>query len=154
MGVQDVNSVLAANRQTLRKEIIALYELGQTTYNLLKKGTDGVKITKTVEGKDFRIPLEVEPTGNYGGFSLANGALGVGKGFKMEQQYQSYFATRLGIFGQVVHAVSPKVAQIVMNTSFRMFPDSTAAVGQKEGAPAQPTADQIAFTQLMRGIHF
>ena len=97
MGVQDVNSVLAANRQTLRKEIIALYELGQTTYNLLKKGTDGVKITKTVEGKDFRIPLEVEPTGNYGGFSLANGALGVGKGFKMEQQYQSYFATRLGI---------------------------------------------------------
>jgi NAD(P)-dependent dehydrogenase (short-subunit alcohol dehydrogenase family) len=63
-------------------------------------------------------------------------------------------ATRLGIFGQVVHAVSPKVAQIIMNTSFRMFPDSTAAVGQKEGAPAQPTADQIAFTQLMRGIHF
>ncbi|BBO20703.1 MAG: short chain dehydrogenase [Candidatus Desulfobacillus denitrificans] len=63
-------------------------------------------------------------------------------------------ATRLGIFGQVVHAVSPKVAQIIMNTSFRMFPDSAAAVGQKEGAPAQPTADQIAFSQLMRGIHF
>ncbi|CAG0934007.1 MAG: hypothetical protein EFKGCFLK_01501 [Rhodocyclaceae bacterium] len=63
-------------------------------------------------------------------------------------------ATRLGIFGQVVHAVSPKVAQIIMNTSFRMFPDSTAASGQKEGAPAQPTADQIAFSQLMRGIHF
>jgi short-subunit dehydrogenase len=63
-------------------------------------------------------------------------------------------ATRLGIFGQVVHAVSPKVAQIIMNTSFRMFPDSSASVGKKEGAPAQPTADQIAFTQLMRGIHF
>jgi NAD(P)-dependent dehydrogenase (short-subunit alcohol dehydrogenase family) len=63
-------------------------------------------------------------------------------------------ATRLGIFGQVVHAVSPKVAQIIMNTSFRMFPDSAAAAGQKEGAPAQPTADQIAFSQLMRGIHF
>ena len=63
-------------------------------------------------------------------------------------------ATRLGIFGQVIHAFSPKVAQIIMNTSFRMFPDSTAASGQKEGAPAQPTADQIAFSQLMRGIHF
>ncbi|MBX3677832.1 MAG: SDR family oxidoreductase [Rhodocyclaceae bacterium] len=63
-------------------------------------------------------------------------------------------ATRLGIFGQVVHAVSPKVAQIIMNTSFRMFPDSSASVGKKDGAPAQPTADQIAFTQLMRGIHF
>jgi len=63
-------------------------------------------------------------------------------------------ATRLGIFGQVVHAVSPKVAQIIMNTSFRMFPDSSAAAGKKDGAPAQPSADQIAFTQLMRGIHF
>ncbi|MCC6658089.1 MAG: SDR family NAD(P)-dependent oxidoreductase, partial [Rhodocyclaceae bacterium] len=62
-------------------------------------------------------------------------------------------ATRLGIFGQVIHAVSPKVAQIIMNTSFRMFPDSSAAAGKKEGE-AKPTADQIAFSQLMRGIHF
>ncbi|HZV54030.1 MAG TPA: SDR family oxidoreductase [Rhodocyclaceae bacterium] len=63
-------------------------------------------------------------------------------------------ATRLGIFGQVVHAVAPRVAQIIMNTAFRMFPDSTAAQGVKEDAPAQPTADQIAFSQMMRGIHF
>jgi NAD(P)-dependent dehydrogenase (short-subunit alcohol dehydrogenase family) len=62
-------------------------------------------------------------------------------------------ATRLGIFGQVVHAVSPKVAQIIMNTSFRMFPDSSAATGRKEG-DAQQSADQVAFSQLMRGIHF
>ena len=62
-------------------------------------------------------------------------------------------ATRLGVFGQVVHAVSPKVAQIIMNTSFRMFPDSSAATGKREG-DAQQTADQIAFSQLMRGIHF
>ena len=63
-------------------------------------------------------------------------------------------ATRLGIFGQVIHAVAPKVAQIIMNTTFRMFPDSPAAVGKKEGEAPQPTADQVAFTQLMRGIHF
>ena len=62
-------------------------------------------------------------------------------------------ATRLGVFGQVVHAFSPKVAQIIMNTSFRMFPDSSAATGKKEG-DAQQTADQVAFSQLMRGIHF
>jgi NAD(P)-dependent dehydrogenase (short-subunit alcohol dehydrogenase family) len=62
-------------------------------------------------------------------------------------------ATRLGVFGQVVHAFSPKVAQIIMNTSFRMFPDSSAATGRKEG-DAQQTADQVAFSQLMRGIHF
>ena len=62
-------------------------------------------------------------------------------------------ATRLGVFGQVIHAFSPKVAQIIMNTSFRMFPDSGASSGKKEGE-APPTADQIAFSQLMRGLHF
>ena len=41
-------------------------------------------------------------------------------------------ATRLGIFGEVIHALLPRVAQIIMNTSFRMFPESTAAAG-KEG---------------------
>ncbi|OJX20149.1 MAG: short chain dehydrogenase, partial [Burkholderiales bacterium 68-20] len=38
-------------------------------------------------------------------------------------------ATKLGITGQVLHALLPRVAQITMNTSFRMFPDSEAAQG-------------------------
>ena len=64
-------------------------------------------------------------------------------------------ATRLGIFGEVLHALMPRIAQIVMNTSFRMFPDSDAAKNKEKGAPsAEPTADQVAFQQLLRGIHF
>jgi NAD(P)-dependent dehydrogenase (short-subunit alcohol dehydrogenase family) len=63
-------------------------------------------------------------------------------------------ATRLGIFGEVIHALLPRVAQIIMNTSFRMFPESTAAMGKKEGEAPPQSADQIAFSQLMRGIHF
>jgi len=63
-------------------------------------------------------------------------------------------ATRLGVFGEVLHALLPRVAQIIMNTSFRMFPESSAAAGKKEGAAPAQTADQIAFSQLMRGIHF
>jgi NAD(P)-dependent dehydrogenase (short-subunit alcohol dehydrogenase family) len=65
-------------------------------------------------------------------------------------------ATRLGIFGQVLHATLPRVAQIVMNTTFRMFPDSHAAKEKKGGLglPEMPSADQIAFSQIMRGIHF
>ncbi len=62
-------------------------------------------------------------------------------------------ATRLGITGQVLHAFLPKVAQIVMNTSFRMFPDSTAAKGEK-GEKAQLSPEAIAMQQMMRGIHF
>ncbi|HUN92616.1 MAG TPA: SDR family oxidoreductase [Burkholderiaceae bacterium] len=60
-------------------------------------------------------------------------------------------ATRTGVFGQVIHALLPRVAQIIMNTSFRMFPDS--ARHGAEGGTAPPTADQIAFAQLLRGIH-
>jgi len=64
-------------------------------------------------------------------------------------------ATRLGVLGQVLHAVVPRLAQIIMNTSFRMFPDSDAAKGGKDGGrPPQLTADQVAFQQLMKGIHF
>jgi NAD(P)-dependent dehydrogenase (short-subunit alcohol dehydrogenase family) len=63
-------------------------------------------------------------------------------------------ATRLGIFGEVVHALLPRVAQIIMNTSFRMFPESAAAAGKREGEAPPQSADQIAFSQLMRGIHF
>jgi NAD(P)-dependent dehydrogenase (short-subunit alcohol dehydrogenase family) len=66
-------------------------------------------------------------------------------------------ATRLGITGQVLHAMLPRVAQIAMNTSFRMFPDSSAAKGSKPGdkpAKQQLSAEAIAMQQMMRGIHF
>ena len=62
-------------------------------------------------------------------------------------------ATRLGVTGQVMHALVPRIAQIVMNTSFRMFPDSAAAKGEK-GAKAQLSPEAIAMQQMMRGIHF
>ena len=64
-------------------------------------------------------------------------------------------ATRLGILGVVVHALVPRVAQIVMNTSFRMFPDSGAAKLEDGGKKAAPmNADQMALQQLLRGVHF
>jgi len=53
----------------------------------------------------------------------------------------------------LLHAVAPRVAQIVMNTSFRMFPDSEAAKGDKTAKP-QLSAEAVALQQMMRGIHF
>jgi len=61
-------------------------------------------------------------------------------------------ATRLGMTGELLHAMAPRVAQIVMNTSFRMFPDSEAAAGK--GGKSQLSAEAIAMQQMMRGIHF
>jgi short-subunit dehydrogenase len=61
--------------------------------------------------------------------------------------------TRLGVFSQVLQALAPRLGQTILNTSFRMFPDSAAAAGGKTGSEA-PTADQIAFTQMLRGLHY
>jgi len=60
-------------------------------------------------------------------------------------------ATRLGITGEVLHALMPRVAQAVMNTSFRMFGESQAAAS---GEKTAPTRDQLALQNWMRGIHF
>ncbi len=62
-------------------------------------------------------------------------------------------ATRLGIFGQLLYALTPHIAQIINNTAFRMFPDAPAATGEKAGKEP-PTADQLALIRLLQGIHF
>ncbi|HEX9182107.1 MAG TPA: SDR family oxidoreductase [Burkholderiales bacterium] len=66
-------------------------------------------------------------------------------------------ATRLGVFAQVLHLVAPRLSQLIMNTAYRAFPDSKRASGAhpaEAGAAHAPSPDQIAFAQLMKGIHF
>ncbi|MFP4208409.1 MAG: SDR family oxidoreductase [Wenzhouxiangella sp.] len=63
-------------------------------------------------------------------------------------------ATRLGIFAQVLHSIAPKSSEIIMNSAFRMFPDSSAARGDKDAGNERPTQEQVAFASLMRGIHW
>ena len=62
-------------------------------------------------------------------------------------------ATRLGIFAQVLHTVAPKISEIVMNSAFRMFPDSASAKGIKSGQN-EASQEQLAFASLMKGIHW
>jgi NAD(P)-dependent dehydrogenase (short-subunit alcohol dehydrogenase family) len=64
-------------------------------------------------------------------------------------------ATRLGTFAQVFYALAPRVYEIMMNTIFRLFPDSSAAKGtQGRAEPEQPTSEQIAVAALLRGVHW
>jgi NAD(P)-dependent dehydrogenase (short-subunit alcohol dehydrogenase family) len=63
-------------------------------------------------------------------------------------------ATRLGIFGAVCHAIAPKITQVLLNTAFNMFPDSSAAQGKKGAEPQPLSPEQIAFAQLTQGIHW
>ena len=62
-------------------------------------------------------------------------------------------ATRLGIFAQVMHALAPQVSEIVMNTGYKMFPDSSAAKGGDK-LPQAVSSEQVAFAALMRGIYW
>ena len=62
-------------------------------------------------------------------------------------------ATRLGSSVELLHALAPRISQILMNTTFRMFPDSAAAKGEK-GAKATLSPEAIAMAEMMRGIHF
>ncbi|WP_165854926.1 SDR family oxidoreductase [Marinobacter sp. JSM 1782161] len=63
-------------------------------------------------------------------------------------------ATRLGVFAQVLHALAPKMGEIVMNTGYRMFPDSPAAAGSRSRDKPKVSTEQVAFAAIMRGIYW
>ncbi len=65
-------------------------------------------------------------------------------------------ATRLGIAAEMLHLVAPRITEVVMNTAYRMFPDSAAAKGgQGEKKPeAPPTREAVMFASILRGVHW
>lgn len=65
----------------------------------------------------------------------------------------SRIATRLGIFAAVLNALVPKAYEVIQNTAYQLFPDSSAAKGES-GGQSQASSEQIAFASLMRGVHW
>jgi NAD(P)-dependent dehydrogenase (short-subunit alcohol dehydrogenase family) len=73
-------------------------------------------------------------------------------------------ASRLGTFGEVLYAMSPKSVDIVLHTAYDLFPDSAAAKkGDKEGKPVpagektgneEISTEAVAMAYLLRGVHF
>ncbi len=62
-------------------------------------------------------------------------------------------ATRLGIFAQVMTAILPQVADVVMNTAYKLFPDSTAK--DKDGKPMEEASTEaVLFASVMRGVYW
>ncbi len=60
-------------------------------------------------------------------------------------------ATGLGVFGNLVQTISPRLLLLIMNVLYQVFPESAP---KKEGEPEQQlTPDQIAFSHLFPGIH-
>lgn len=66
-------------------------------------------------------------------------------------------ATRLGNFGELLYAISPKATDAILNTGYKLFPDSKAARGEEKGAgetERAPSTEAIAFAHLLRGVHW
>lgn len=67
-------------------------------------------------------------------------------------------ATKLGLFSEVLHLAAPRISEVVMNTAYKMFPDSSAAKGDRardeKPKDAAPTPEAALFASLLRGVHW
>ncbi len=66
-------------------------------------------------------------------------------------------ATRLGNFGELLYNVAPKASDVILNTAFKLFPDSSAAKGEDQdgkGKDEELSSEGVAFAYLMRGVHW
>ena len=65
-------------------------------------------------------------------------------------------ATKLGNFGELLYAVAPKASDSILNTAYKLFPDSQAAKGKdgEERPDKAPSTEAVAFAHLMKGVHW
>ena len=65
-------------------------------------------------------------------------------------------ATRLGLFTEVLYLAAPRMSEVMMNTAYKMFPDSAAAKGETKEKPkdSKPTPEAAIFASLLRGVHW
>jgi NAD(P)-dependent dehydrogenase (short-subunit alcohol dehydrogenase family) len=64
-----------------------------------------------------------------------------------------HIGTRLGTFGEIAYALSPKAVDQILSTAYKVFPDSAASKGQKDPQEHAST-EQVALAHLMRGVHW
>ena len=50
-------------------------------------------------------------------------------------------------------ALAPKSVDVILNTAFKLFPESAAAQGKKR-EDEEVSAEGVAFAHLMRGVHW
>jgi NAD(P)-dependent dehydrogenase (short-subunit alcohol dehydrogenase family) len=63
-------------------------------------------------------------------------------------------ATRLGNFGELLYNLAPKATDAILNTGYKLFPDSTAAKGEAPKEEQAPSTEAVAFAHLMKGVHW
>jgi NAD(P)-dependent dehydrogenase (short-subunit alcohol dehydrogenase family) len=61
--------------------------------------------------------------------------------------------TRLGTFGEVAYALAPKAVDQILHLAYRVFPESSAAKGEK-GGDDKASGEATALAYLMKGVHW
>jgi short-subunit dehydrogenase len=112
---------------------------------------DKVHIT-TVYMPLVRTPM-IAPTGIYDAFPTASPDEAADLIVQAMIQKPKKVATRLGTFGEVLYALAPKSVDVILNTAYKLFPESAAAKGEKK-KDAEVSAEGVAFAHLMRGVHW
>jgi len=117
---------------------------------------DGVHVT-TVYMPLVRTPM-IAPTNIYDAFPTLSPDEAAQLVCDAVLDKPTRVATRLGTFGEVLYAVSPKSVDHIMNAAYKIFPDSKAAKGDgakpEEGKSDQMSTEAVAMAYLMRGVHF
>ena len=120
---------------------------------------DGVHFT-TVYMPLVRTPM-IAPTNIYDAFPTLTPSEGAQMICDAMIDRPKRSATRLGTFGEVLYAISPKSVDLIMNTAYKIFPDSKAA--RKDGDQPEDgeakrdqemSTEAIAMAYLLRGVHF
>ena len=114
---------------------------------------DGIHIT-TIHMPLVRTPM-IAPTRMYDMFPAITPEEAAEMIAKAITRRPKKVATRLGTFGELLYAVAPKASDKILNTAYKLFPDSQAAKGSKDEAPDKPpTTEAVAFAHLMKGVHW
>jgi short-subunit dehydrogenase len=112
---------------------------------------DGVNIT-TVYMPLVATPM-IAPTGIYDAFPTASPDEAADMITRAMIYRPKKIATRLGTFGEVLYALAPKSVDVILNQAFKLFPESSAAKGEKR-EDAKVSTEGVAFAHLMRGVHW
>src|SRR5215203_22940 len=119
---------------------------------------DGVHIT-TIHMPLVRTPM-IAPTKMYDAFPTITPEEAAEMITNAMITKPKKIATRLGNFGELLYNVAPKASDAILNTAYKLFPDSSAAKGKakEDGKPAakeeELSTEGVAFAYLMRGVHW
>jgi thioester reductase-like protein len=112
---------------------------------------DGVTFT-TIHMPLVRTPM-IAPTKMYDAFPAITPDEAADMICEALRGRPKHMGTRLGTFGEVAYALSPKAVDRLLHLAYRVFPDSAASKGQRD-VEERASFEQIAMATLTRGVHW